>query len=496
MRKDLINMEYWREAHLLPLLCPTDAFYVKYARKIRDKIRKADFERKLSPDDMTEIALTLTYYLEDVVSGLGVWRSFVLEHQRMYGCFLPFYETREDNYYIDEVNEADVCFLIWMTFQKRNNGMIVNPENSYMQKLAHEIFLTFDEDFEQLPINSELLEAMQKPVLYKDFYNLKTLMVQVCCMSYLFYYFTAQHRSRVLNFVKHIVGEGQPLSVIEYMVESFLGVYEKTGPLSLKPQVWISRMLEQWGMKEEEEAVSQMEAKELQPYLIVECDEQKLLLEDWQQQRFELELADMLQVDPKMVARQKVMLGSIVQYKGKWYPNGGVSWLSGDAKFTKFKEQKLRIRTQNEQITQKVMELNGQSPFLFFEDYNTMKLWMDEHLKEETQASSILNDGEKHDEEKNIVVFVSPETGLLVLPGGACCIKHKDNPYYLPAEAGAYAVRVLFDPHFSSSEMVRCLVQENLLPDAALYSEISEERGKQLLQDNLDFLLRTIRSDF
>ena len=76
-------MEYWREAHLLPLLCPTDAFYVKYARKIRDKIRKADFERKLSPDDMTEIALTLTYYLEDVVSGLGVWRSFVLEHQRM-----------------------------------------------------------------------------------------------------------------------------------------------------------------------------------------------------------------------------------------------------------------------------------------------------------------------------------------------------------------------------------------------------------------------------
>lgn len=489
-------MEYWREAHLLPLLCPTDVFYVKYARKLRDKIKKADFERKLALEDMTEIALTLTYYLEDVVSGLGVWRSFIMEHKRMYGRYLPFYETDEEHYYVDEINEADVRFLIWMIFQKRNSGMIVNPENSYMQRLAQEVFGVLDEDFEMVPVNNDLLEAMKNPVLYQDFYNLKTLMIQVCCMSYLFYYFTAQHRDRVVQQVNRIVGEGQPLSVIEYMAESFLGVHEKTGPLAMKPQFWIGRMLEYWDMNEEANAVKQMENRELQPYFVVENDHQRILLEDWQGQHFELMASDLLQDEADKVTKRKVMLGSLVKYKDRWYPNGGVSWLKQEDRFLKYREQKQSAQKQKELITDKVLRLNQNCPFLFFEDYSAMKKWIGENLKDEFQNTDTPELSEAHEQEKNLVAFVSPETGFLVLPGGACCVCHPDNPYYQADEAGAYAIKVLFDPHYSASEMVRCLVREKLLPDAALFSEISEERGKQLLQDNLDFLLRVIRPDF
>lgn len=489
-------MEYWREAHLLPLLCPTDVFYVKYARKLRDKIKKADFERKLALEDMTEIALTLTYYLEDVVSGLGVWRSFIMEHKRMYGRYLPFYETDEEHYYVDEINEADVRFLIWMIFQKRNSGMIVNPENSYMQRLAQEVFGVLDEDFEMVPVNNDLLEAMKNPVLYQDFYNLKTLMIQVCCMSYLFYYFTAQHRDRVVQQVNRIVGEGQPLSVIEYMAESFLGVHEKTGPLAMKPQFWIGRMLEYWDMNEEANAVKQMETRELQPYFVVENDHQRILLEDWQGQHFELMASDLLQDEADKVTKRKVMLGSLVKYKDHWYPNGGVSWLKQEDRFLKYREQKQSAQKQKELITDKVLRLNQNCPFLFFEDYSAMKKWIGENLKDEFQNTDTPELSEAHEQEKNLVAFVSPETGFLVLPGGACCVCHPDNPYYQADEAGAYAIKVLFDPHYSASEMVRCLVREKLLPDAALFSEISEERGKQLLQDNLDFLLRVIRPDF
>ena len=489
-------MEYWREAHLLPLLCPTDVFYVKYARKLRDKIKKADFERKLALEDMTEIALTLTYYLEDVVSGLGVWRSFIMEHKRMYGRYLPFYETDEEHYYVDEINEADVRFLIWMIFQKRNSGMIVNPENSYMQRLAQEVFGVLDEDFEMVPVNNDLLEAMKNPVLYQDFYNLKTLMIQVCCMSYLFYYFTAQHRDRVVQQVNRIVGEGQPLSVIEYMAESFLGVHEKTGPLAMKPQFWIGRMLEYWDMNEEANAVKQMENRELQPYFVVENDHQRILLEDWQGQHFELMASDLLQDEADKVTKRKVMLGSLVKYKDHWYPNGGVSWLKQEDRFLKYREQKQSAQKQKELITDKVLRLNQNCPFLFFEDYSAMKKWIGENLKDEFQNTDTPELSEAHEQEKNLVAFVSPETGFLVLPGGACCVCHPDNPYYQADEAGAYAIKVLFDPHYSASEMVRCLVREKLLPDAALFSEISEERGKQLLQDNLDFLLRVIRPDF
>lgn len=190
------------------------------------------------------------------------------------------------------------------------------------------------------------------------------------------------------------------------------------------------------------------------------------------------------------------MLGSLVKYKDRWYPNGGVSWLKQEDKFLKYREQKQKAQEQKERITGKVLQLNQNSPLLFFKDYAEMKQWTDQNLKDEFQNIDKPEQTEVHEQEKNLVAFVSPETGFLVLPGGACCVRHPNNPYYQAEEAGPYAIKILFDPHYSAPEMVRCLVRENLLPDAALFSEISVERGKQLLQDNLDFLLRVIRPDF
>ena len=228
----------------------------------------------------------------------------------------------------------------------------------------------------------------------------------------------------------------------------------------------------------------------------MENDHQRILLEDWQGQHFELMASDLLQGEADKVTKRKVMLGSLVKYKDHWYPNGGVSWLKQEDRFLKYREQKQSAQKQKELITDKVLRLNQNCPFLFFEDYSAMKKWIGENLKDEFQNTDTPELSEAHEQEKNLVAFVSPETGFLVLPGGACCVCHPDNPYYQADEAGAYAIKVLFDPHYSASEMVRCLVRERLLPDAALFSEISEERGKQLLQDNLDFLLRVIRPDF
>lgn len=495
MTKDLINREYWREAHLLPLLCSTDAFYVKYARKIRDEIKKADVERKLSADDATEIALTLTYYFEDVVSGLGSWRAFIMEHKRMYGTYLPFYEPDEEQYYVDEVNEEDVRFLIWMTFQKKNSQIIVNPENSYLQKIAHEIFGQLDRDFERAPINTELLEAMKNPVLYRDFYNLKTLMVQVCCMSYLFYYFTAQHRRNVIRQVEAVVGEGKPISVVEYFTESILGVHEKTGPLSLKPQVWVSRMLEIWDMNEEANALKQMVSREIQVYRIVEVTDERVLLEDCDGKQCEMDLKDMGQMNAGMLRKKKMMIGSLVLYRGKWYPNGGVSWGENERLFLEYKEQKAKRLKQNRDTCEQVLAANEGCPYLFFENYEAMKDWMKQNVKDEVLSDVLEKQEEKHEPEKEILAFVSAESGIMALPGGACCVRHDRNPYYDANKAPQEALRILFDPFYSAPEMVRSLVRDRLLPDAALFSEVSPERGRKLLRDNLDFLLRVIRPD-
>lgn len=496
MKKDLINITYWREAHLLPLMCTTDAFYVKYARKVRDRIRKADFEWKLSQDDMTEVALTLTYYFEDVVSGLGVWYAFIQEHKRLYGRFLPFYNVDEEQYFTDEVNEQDVLFLIWMIFQKRNGQVIVNPENPYMKQLAHEIFLLFDEDFEQMPINEELLNALKNPQIYQDFYNVKTLMVQVCCMSYLFYYFTTQHRERIADQVIQFLPQNSPVSALAYFTESVLGVEIPTGPLAQKPALWLSRMLASWGMEQEAKWMEQMQTKELQPYLVVTLDEEKVVLEDIQGQHYELLLKDMMEQDPKVLLQQKTFLGHLVQYRGQWFLNGGGNWLKDTEKFQKYKEEHLALEEQNKKIYKRVQKITEGLPVFFFADYKEMVSWMNKNFKRYVDMKAVKESADSHQDEKNLAVFVSQEKGIVVLPDAAEYIAHPDNPFYKPENATTGAVRLLFDMTYAAPETVETLVQHDLLPDAALHSDEGVEQGRKLLKDNLDFLLRMIRSDF
>lgn len=70
-------------------------------------------------------------YLEDQISGLGLWQSFTTEHKRLYGKYLPFYAVSSD-YIADEINEEDIRFIIWNTWQKVSSlheHAYINPNN-------------------------------------------------------------------------------------------------------------------------------------------------------------------------------------------------------------------------------------------------------------------------------------------------------------------------------------------------------------------------------
>lgn len=69
------------------------------------------------PRHLKEICLYTAAYLEDVISELGLWRSFVNKHSELYGTALPFYTLTPD-YTKDEINEEDIRFIIWNTLQK------------------------------------------------------------------------------------------------------------------------------------------------------------------------------------------------------------------------------------------------------------------------------------------------------------------------------------------------------------------------------------------
>ena len=94
---------------------------------------------------------------------------------------------------------------------------------------------------------------------------------------------------------------------------------------------------------------------------------------------------------------------------------------------------------------------------------------------------------------KNIILYIpSIEEGkLCTIMDCAEYIKHKNNPMYDKEKSKSHFL--ISDIEQVPGEFIRYAVANNLMPDFALNSTEGYPRGRQLAQDNLDFLARTLR---
>ena len=148
--KDFMTITYWRQGHPLLVESASDFYYVTLTRRLYATIRATEVGRQSTETWVAETAMTLAYYLEDVVSGLGFWNVFVTKYKALYGKNLPFYNTDGDDYYTDEINVQDVRFLLWMSVQNNKRETVVNPENPYLDELASILYRQLDREFEKI----------------------------------------------------------------------------------------------------------------------------------------------------------------------------------------------------------------------------------------------------------------------------------------------------------------------------------------------------------
>ena len=152
MNRPAIYPKDWLEIHPYKLQQDSDAYFVALA----NKLYKVCELPSLSSVGRKHLCLYLAAYLEDQISGLGLWRAFVKEHEHLYGTSLPFYNLSAE-YVEDEVNLEDVCFLIWNTWQKDlTDHAFVNPMDELIQKQAARFMELLDAAYEEAPENASL----------------------------------------------------------------------------------------------------------------------------------------------------------------------------------------------------------------------------------------------------------------------------------------------------------------------------------------------------
>ena len=76
---NFITLRDIRKGHPFGVSSPTDADYVHIAKAVFDRLRYTSFCAERSDEEMKRMAIKLTIYFEDMVSGIGLWHSFCTE---------------------------------------------------------------------------------------------------------------------------------------------------------------------------------------------------------------------------------------------------------------------------------------------------------------------------------------------------------------------------------------------------------------------------------
>lgn len=152
MKKPLYPQQ-WMALHPYTLQQPSDEYYIGLANELYRHARVKEI-----PDSVCrDICLYAAAYLEDIVSDLRLWKTFRREHARLYqGRLLPFYTPGTD-YLEEEINEEDLRFLIWNTWQKSMSPHpFISPYDAAIGELADRLMPLLDAAYEEAPENDVL----------------------------------------------------------------------------------------------------------------------------------------------------------------------------------------------------------------------------------------------------------------------------------------------------------------------------------------------------
>lgn len=489
--KDLMTITYWRLGHPLPVESPSDFYYVNLARRLYTTIRSTEMGLQSTEAWVAETAMTLAYYMEDVVSGLGFWHTLVSKHKALYGKYLPFYAVDEEDYYADEINPQDVNFLLWMAVQDNKRETLINPENPYLLELAQTLFRQLDREFEKAPINELLVEKLRDADTYRDLNALSVAAIRMMGGTYLFRSFTAQTETLVAREVDSLLVSKAQAPLREYTVRFMQVFVRNTGALALKGTEWMSALLNFWGLESISKQVAEMEIISPAYYQMKNYDTERLVLEAFDGTEYSLRRDIFEPLVDQLLDANKVCLCMLVRYNGEWNTAGAVSWYPATELFEQYKNLRQERKRINEEACQKVVDATGGYPMVYFEDWNAFMEWGRKH--------NVIEEGFKPTLEMQkgrcLALFASPREGMTLVPNEARFICDPDhNPCYNAAQARRGSLNLLISAGNLSTDMLHFILDHQLIPDATLAALKDGEHGKQLVQENLDFIARFMRT--
>lgn len=240
MKNIKIFPKEWLQLHPYKQSSSVDSYYTNVANRIYDIMTQTELSNSFEKKECKQVCIRMAAYFEDVISGIGIWRAFILKYNELYGKHLPFYTT-DDHYYDDEVNLEDVRFLIWHYTQQyhgERKGAFVNPDNSVQEATARAIYQLFCDEWTTAPENEKMQALFSAETRYHNIDDYDKLLYWFHYEMYLFTDANIELAEAIKNYFRQYLDLNKEQAILD-LFES-LAYSGKTPFLAFTSPEWLA----------------------------------------------------------------------------------------------------------------------------------------------------------------------------------------------------------------------------------------------------------------
>jgi hypothetical protein len=505
-----ITMMEWQEQHPnhsyekqmeMVMVFDTDSYYLRLANKVLKALKTDDIAMSNgSTQTIRRLALVVAGYFEDVISSFGLFDGFRKMHRALYGKPLPFLDLGDD-YLEDEINSEDVHFLIWTVYQEDRIDLlgrkkdpeisILNIDNPVFTHLSQKIYYILSDEYETAPENEKLYDVIHGFKEQDSFLMFRMLINWLHYNSYL------SMRYPLLNFENqqqsfHKENIMHDKEALIYSTKQTLGFDSVCTPLAVKAYDWLGHITTSPFLQR---ICEQVEYRYLESFRILQIDDTTIKVSPVSESDVTLLIdgASLASFDKMKLNPPSALTATLVYYNGLWNVTGFAiahEEANPSMGFSRKKEQE-HVKLCAE-LYKKAMKVTDNKQIVFLKTY-------EEYVDIVKRCGFELED--EQDERwrlsiKNYLCFFHPETTSVTIPDICEYIKSPDNPLYDAEKAAQEGLSLFLTNRCAKKELVEYLIDNNLTPDIALRSMESEERGRQLFQENKGFIARFFLHSF
>ena len=158
-----ITLQQWLSRQPYTQTTDSDRYYTQLANRVYDLVKISPLKERLTEEATKSLCCDVVGYFADILSGTGLWATFLSHHRSLYGRTLPFFPA--ENYYDGEVNREDLRVLFWYLLCTHDSlHEILSPLDNRLITTADTIYDLLESEYETAP-DSPLLQEFCLPEL-------------------------------------------------------------------------------------------------------------------------------------------------------------------------------------------------------------------------------------------------------------------------------------------------------------------------------------------